>query len=368
MSIKRKQIILVAFLMLASLCFTVELVVKYYNEYKNMKLVPNKVDNYRILVDLIHNLQIERGLSVGFLTLNNDDNWQNVINARNKSDAILKQYENYLSDIQGNYQKNVLNDNLKKILALRKQVELLEAKDYALKMTKVIKSFMNLSVGEGFAISTLSNSQDIYDYVLASYYLVNMREATGLLRANINAAFLSAKPSDNLQIKSVFENLGIFNTYLYQFGIILDKYEGEAKIKQIMEENQNKFQTLNSKYIDIYVKNFTTGTYGANAYSWFKESTDYINTLKVYGDYFLKRTHEEALKDLQEIESEMIFTLILSLFFIVVGIILSFLIVKNLIQSLNSIQSTLGGFFSYLNHESKNAPKPINVKSNDEFG
>ncbi|PZT47125.1 methyl-accepting chemotaxis protein, partial [Helicobacter valdiviensis] len=26
------------------------------------------------------------------------------------------------------------------------------------------------------------------------------------------------------------------------------------------------------------------------------------------------------------------------------------------------------GFFSYLNHESKNAPKPINVKSNDEFG
>ncbi|PZT47667.1 hypothetical protein B6S12_07700, partial [Helicobacter valdiviensis] len=59
---------------------------------------------------------------------------------------------------------------------------------------------------------------------------------------------------------------------------------------------------------------------------------------------------------------------IVSCIAIVVVLILVKLFISHLLKPLSSIQNGLSGFFSYLNHESKNAPKPINVKSNDEFG
>ncbi|WP_415578422.1 cache domain-containing protein, partial [Helicobacter burdigaliensis] len=55
-----------------------------------------------------------------------------------------------------------------------------------------------------------------------------------------------------------------------------------------------------------------------------------------------------------------------------IAVILSLILIKIVItialKPLSSIQNGLSGFFSYLNHESKNAPKPILVKSKDEFG
>ncbi|WP_415578444.1 PDC sensor domain-containing protein, partial [Helicobacter burdigaliensis] len=57
---------------------------------------------------------------------------------------------------------------------------------------------------------------------------------------------------------------------------------------------------------------------------------------------------------------------IISCIAIIAVLILIKLFISYLLKPLSSIQNGLSGFFSYLNHESKNAPKPILVKSKDE--
>ncbi|PZT48871.1 hypothetical protein B6S12_00815, partial [Helicobacter valdiviensis] len=68
------------------------------------------------------------------------------------------------------------------------------------------------------------------------------------------------------------------------------------------------------------------------------------------------------------INSIFIKQMIVGVIAIIISLVLIKIIINTKLKPLSSIQNGLSGFFSYLNHESKNAPKPISVTSNDEFG
>ncbi|PZT47498.1 hypothetical protein B6S12_08885, partial [Helicobacter valdiviensis] len=109
-------------------------------------------------------------------------------------------------------------------------------------------------------------------------------------------------------------------------------------------------------------------TYIANALKQSKEaSIDYINArgLPAKANYkqlpfgwtlvvsvittdYTEGINKSAIKDV-----------ILGLIFLIIGVAVLYGIIKLYLKPLSSIQNGLSGFFSYLNHESKNAPKPI---------
>ena len=68
-----------------------------------------------------------------------------------------------------------------------------------------------------------------------------------------------------------------------------------------------------------------------------------------------------------EIDHDIVITVIIMIVSIIIGITLSFLILKNIISSLEKVQTGLISFFSFLNHETKHA-NTIDLNSNDEFG
>ena len=61
-------------------------------------------------------------------------------------------------------------------------------------------------------------------------------------------------------------------------------------------------------------------------------------------------------------------TIILASIMIVLGAVGIFFIVRYFTAPINTIKQLLIGFFQYLNHESKTAPKPLVLKSQDELG
>ena len=53
---------------------------------------------------------------------------------------------------------------------------------------------------------------------------------------------------------------------------------------------------------------------------------------------------------------------------IVIGAVGIFFIIRHFTAPINTIKQLLIGFFQYLNHETKVAPKPLVLKSQDELG
>ncbi|MCW1361151.1 methyl-accepting chemotaxis protein, partial [Campylobacter jejuni] len=58
----------------------------------------------------------------------------------------------------------------------------------------------------------------------------------------------------------------------------------------------------------------------------------------------------------------------ISITLLLIGLIILFFFIKKLISPLEKIKDVLLHFFNYLNHETKENPKLLNISSNDEFG
>ena len=68
------------------------------------------------------------------------------------------------------------------------------------------------------------------------------------------------------------------------------------------------------------------------------------------------------------VNKNLIETIIMASIMIVIGAVGIFFIIRHFTAPINTIKQLLIGFFQYLNHESKTAPKPLVLKSQDELG
>ncbi|MBX7490168.1 methyl-accepting chemotaxis protein [Helicobacter turcicus] len=68
------------------------------------------------------------------------------------------------------------------------------------------------------------------------------------------------------------------------------------------------------------------------------------------------------------VNNSLIKTIILAIVMIAIGVVVILFIIRYFTNPLNTIKLTLIEFFKYLNHESKVAPKALEIKSRDEIG
>ena len=76
----------------------------------------------------------------------------------------------------------------------------------------------------------------------------------------------------------------------------------------------------------------------------------------------LRSDHTDALNE------NFMYSIIVSLIFIVLGAIILFFIIKKFISPVERIKDLMFNFFKYINHELKEAPKPLLLNSSDELG
>ena len=294
--------------------------------------------------EFIHELQKERGYSAGFIA-NGKDADKNLKEQRAKVDGVLSKLSN----------KDELSNELNSI---RAKVDSKES--FALIAPKFHDMIENTLIFENSLAS--SSEPDMKDNLARIFSISKIKEYFGITRAVLNAAFIKHNIDKNTYVNLVSFNANIknlINDYVkFNAGTYADSLQ-----KEILQSDE--FQKID----DIIKSAIATPDETAGkieAASWFQSITNLIDNFRNYELYLLNDMKDKALQDMSEAGNLAVSMVILLACFILLLVLVSFFVGKNIISGIDSVKGGLGEFFLYLNNKT-NSAKLLSLKGKDEI-
>ena len=294
--------------------------------------------------EFIHELQKERGYSAGFIA-NGKDADKNLKEQRAKVDGVLSKLSN----------KDELSSELNSI---RAKVDSKES--FALIAPKFHDMIENTLIFENSLAS--SSEPDMKDNLARIFSISKIKEYFGITRAVLNAAFIKHNIDKNTYVNLVSFNANIknlINDYVkFNAGTYADSLQ-----KEILQSDE--FQKID----DIIKSAIATPDETAGkieAASWFQSITNLIDSFRSYELYLLNDMKDKALQDMSEAGNLAVSMVILLACFILLLVLVSFFVGKNIISGIDSVKGGLGEFFLYLNNKT-NSAKLLSLKGKDEI-
>ena len=294
--------------------------------------------------EFIHELQKERGYSAGFIA-NGKDADKNLKEQRAKVDGVLSKLSN----------KDELSNELNSI---RAKVDNKES--FALIAPKFHDMIENTLIFENSLAS--SSEPDMKDNLARIFSISKIKEYFGITRAVLNAAFIKHNIDKNTYVNLVSFNANIknlINDYVkFNAGTYADSLQ-----KEILQSDEFK------KIDDIIKSAIATPDETAGkieAASWFQSITNLIDSFRSYELYLLNDMKDKALQDMSEAGNLAVSMVILLACFILLLVLVSFFVGKNIISGIDSVKGGLGEFFLYLNNKT-NSAKLLSLKGKDEI-
>ena len=294
--------------------------------------------------EFIHELQKERGYSAGFIA-NGKDADKNLKEQRAKVDGVLSKLSN----------KDELSNELNSI---RAKVDSKES--FALIAPKFHDMIENTLIFENSLAS--SSEPDMKDNLARIFSISKIKEYFGITRAVLNAAFIKHNIDKNTYVNLVSFNANIknlLNDYVkFNAGTYADSLQ-----KEILQSDEFK------KIDDIIKSAIATPDETASkieAASWFQSITNLIDNFRSYELYLLNDMKDKALQDMSEAGNLAVSMVILLACFILLLVLVSFFVGKNIISGIDSVKGGLGEFFLYLNNKT-NSAKLLSLKGKDEI-
>ena len=294
--------------------------------------------------EFIHELQKERGYSAGFIA-NGKDADKNLKEQRAKVDGVLSKLSN----------KDELSSELNSI---RAKVDNKES--FALIAPKFHDMIENTLIFENSLAG--SSEPDMKDNLARIFSISKIKEYFGITRAVLNAAFIKHNIDKNTYINLVSFNANIknlLNDYVkFNAGTYADSLQ-----KEILQSDEFK------KIDDIIKSAIATPDETAGkieAASWFQSITNLIDNFRNYELYLLNDMKDKALQDMSEAGNLAVSMVILLACFILLLVLVSFFVGKNIISGIDSVKGGLGEFFLYLNNKT-NSAKLLSLKGKDEI-
>ena len=294
--------------------------------------------------EFIHELQKERGYSAGFIA-NGKDADKNLKEQRAKVDGVLSKLSN----------KDELSSELN---SLRAKVDSKES--FALIAPKFHDMIENTLIFENSLAS--SSEPDMKDNLARIFSISKIKEYFGITRAVLNAAFIKHNIDKNTYVNLVSFNANIknlLNDYVkFNAGTYADSLQ-----KEILQSDE--FQKID----DIIKSAIATPDETAGkieAASWFQSITNLIDNFRNYELYLLNDMKDKALQDMSEAGNLAVSMVILLACFILLLVLVSFFVGKNIISGIDSVKGGLSEFFLYLNNKT-NSAKLLSLKGKDEI-
>ena len=294
--------------------------------------------------EFIHELQKERGYSAGFIA-NGKDADKNLKEQRAKVDGVLSKLSN----------KDELSSELNSI---RAKVDSKES--FALIAPKFHDMIENTLIFENSLAS--SSEPDMKDNLARIFSISKIKEYFGITRAVLNAAFIKHNIDKNTYVNLVSFNANIknlLNDYVkFNAGTYADSLQ-----KEILQSDE--FQKID----DIIKSAIATPDETAGkieAASWFQSITNLIDNFRNYELYLLNDMKDKALQDMSEAGNLAVSMVILLACFILLLVLVSFFVGKNIISGIDSVKGGLSEFFLYLNNKT-NSAKLLSLKGKDEI-
>lgn len=337
-SISKKLLLLTGTFLIILLIYNILLIKSSYETYNSSI----KARDYAKVIlktnNLIHFLQVERGLSVGVLA---GANSSSMLANRTKVDALIDD-ENTKAKINNLRAMVDAKENRAKVLAA-----------YTQAINSLLMQTKELSLNLDESYSSLSDALNL---------VAKTKERYGLLRGTLNGVF-NANTMDIATFSSVsYMNTSILNK-LKELNELKLKFLDD-KLQTISKLDENlKFQ----EYINIAFNNNINGNFNVKASEFFDVATKLIEDYKELEDDITNKILLKASENENSSKEAIILQIIIAIFAQGINMFLAFVISKNIINNLDLINKGLDSFFDFLKYKSDDV-MTIRTNNKDEFG
>ncbi|WP_459862300.1 methyl-accepting chemotaxis protein [Campylobacter concisus] len=289
--------------------------------------------------NFIHEMQKERGFSSGVLA--GGDN-KNLLEQRKKVDAALDKLEEK-------------NEIVSEINSIRSNVDQKSGNDLISRITKILRK-------EVIAINGYSDKLEpsLVDDLKRIIIVGEIKESFGILRATLNGVFTKKSISKEDYNKVVALN-SVINKFMQDF----DDYNPK--------EFSDEFDAIARKKADFIdamniIKNVVaTEDASYDAASWFSKISISIDAMRELELKLLDSMQKDAQHIKSEANTQLIFSSIVIAICILLMLLVSTLIGKNLISGIDQTKNGLVRFFDFLNYKSNKA-EFLDRSGSDEIG
>ena len=314
------------------------------------------------IANVLHETQKERGATAGFIGSNGKKFNNKLPKQRLNTDKKINMLKVTISKL-----KYLLNKKALTALnnALKDMDNISYIRDGVNKLSiggnKAISFYTNLNSSLlntiGNITSDATNNNEARD-LNAFYNFIMSKERAGIERAVLANSFARNKFLPGMKDKFV-KLMTEQNTFLISF-------------EKSANDNYLKFykKTLQGKSVDevnrmrVIAKNTNSvGGFEQDPSYWFDKITKKINLLKQIDDQLAKELITTIDKKIDNINSDLVFAIILNILFIIISISIGAIIMNQITSSLSTFQTGLLNFFKYLNKETSTVSEiPINTK------
>lgn len=367
-SIKVKIVLLVFFPAVGIIAF---FSLVFYDTYdylvfnKNMTSIIN-ISNKVSLV--AHNLQIERGMSAGYMTDRLDDTRALLDEQREASDSAIQEYYEFVNtmDVE-KYDKiymeqiNKISSNLKTISEFRNKIN-----NFSVNGPEVVNFYTNL-IGDLLQsvviASKISPDNDITKVLIAYLNFMYAKEYTGQERANGNI-ILRSNVFSEVQYAKFVATIAKKDVYMnYFFQLLPHNY---SKAQEIIE-NYHLTVEETGVVIQEYEKDIMTNAKSLNfsieASQWFSDITEHIDNMYLVEEIIGELVNEVLYINIHKGNLKLIYLIVFFVFGLIFNVAFALIIASDFIIRIDRIKKYLTNVA-----EHKNLSEELALSSKDEIG
>ena len=359
LSIKRKFALVLIPLIVTIICFDVLQIRHDFYDYQDARRL-NKAINIGIeITHLVHEIQKERSISVGFQANNGESFHENLDHQRNKTDSLLSHL--YVELRSSKYTELLIHhtediENMKRqlerLLDLRKEVD-----HHTLNTPQIIEYFSEINKSALNTVNQLINEtrdKTAAQQVHAIIYFLDAKEYASIERAL--GTYIFSTPNHSVNTSAEFSSLiSSQDAYLDAFLTISNQASKNYYAKTLqgsVTEDVERFRAKLNKSVSVDV----------DPGEWYKVVTAKINSLKLVEDYMLENMHNYTEGMAANARKDFIVFLLLDFLIGVVTFSLVALIVLKLLKNVAILEKFTRGVTS------ANTSERVVIDTKDEIG
>ena len=343
--------------LLGVIFYSIIFIFNLMGEKTNLEANKRQIQEIEVLSKIVHFMQIERGLSVGFVSSNGSKNSDKLLETRQKISKALEEIKSIPSELKSS--EKIISYTAE-LSQKRNQVDSLQitASETGAYFTKTIGSIINITT----IVPNIIDDKDSRNIVQADTHLASMKEQLGQLRANLNATFTKNNFVENDYFNFAV-SFGAFNINKNKFLVIAPENVTTSFKNSFKGEAVDKTFSM----IEVAKAKAMEGNFGIDSSIWFSNVSATIDILRNIEEELYDIAYKQIDSKISDMNNEIYMILFIIIILLILEIVLLYVISKNILLSLENFKEGLLSFFSFLNKETSKTSR-INIDSKDEFG
>jgi len=316
--------------------------------------------------ELLHETQKERGATAGFLGSHGEKFSSLLKEQRTITNKRVSQLLTILKTNTNMQHTKALQKEIKKIIYLLNKLPSIREKSdtFKLSVKQALAYYTNVNKQLLHLISTLipqlKTAKETRE-LSAFYYFLMAKERAGVERAVLTNSFTRNKFLPGMKEKFVAlitEQKAFTESFLALAGKNVKSYYVKTMQDPVIQDVE--------KIRDIALKANTVGGFGISAQHWFDEITQKINLLKKVDDHLSENLTVMALQKYEDESYALLIYSIIMFIVILLTVLVSYIISKNIRNSIEKISYGIKQFLEFLNRH-HNVIENIDLDGTDEM-